>query len=56
MAIFSFFRRPVHQKFDYKLDIWAGVLPLKTIALPPEADPKMKEGLATPGSVLNYKI
>lgn len=47
---------PIDENVDYKLDIWAGILPFKTITLEPEPDPKLKKGLEIPGSVLNYSI
>lgn len=40
---------------DYELDIWAGEIPLKTVASPPIADEKLKPGIEIPKSVLNYK-
>ncbi len=39
---------------DYKLDIWAGEIPLKKIALDPIPDPKLKSGLAISSSVADY--
>ena len=39
---------------DYELDIWAGEIPLKTQAMPPIADEKLKAGLKVPKSVLDY--
>ena len=33
---------------DMELDVWAGLLPLRTIALPPEPDEKLKEGITLP--------
>jgi hypothetical protein len=33
---------------DMSLDVWAGLLPLRTIALPPEPDEKLKAGIALP--------
>ncbi len=39
---------------DYGLPIWAGLLPLKQIALPPISDEKLKEGIEVPSHVLEY--
>jgi len=39
---------------DYHLDIWAGLMPLKQIALPPISDDKLKENINIPQHVLNY--
>jgi nitroimidazol reductase NimA-like FMN-containing flavoprotein (pyridoxamine 5'-phosphate oxidase superfamily) len=39
---------PKDDEEDYSLDIWAGVQPLKTIRLPAEADPVLKEGVKLP--------
>jgi nitroimidazol reductase NimA-like FMN-containing flavoprotein (pyridoxamine 5'-phosphate oxidase superfamily) len=47
---------PGDENADYKLDIWAGVLPLKTSLLDVEPDPVLKAGISIPPSVLNYKI
>jgi uncharacterized protein len=40
---------------DYELDIWAGILPLRTVPGEPIADPRNREGLETPGYVTNYR-
>lgn len=45
---------PNDDKEDYKLDIWAGEIPFKHMALPPIADEKLKSGLEVPKSVLDY--
>ena len=42
---------PIDDKEDYDLDIWAGVLPFKTIVENPIADEKLKAGLEVPKSV-----
>jgi len=39
---------------DYKLDIWAGEIPLKNQALKPIADEKLASGIEVPKSVRNY--
>jgi len=45
---------PIDDAEDYKLDTWAGVIPLKKLATAPIADAKLKPGLGVPGSVLNF--
>ncbi len=45
---------PADDSEDYKLDIWAGVLPLKLKSDNPIADSVLKEGIKTPESVKNY--
>ena len=40
---------------DYAIDVWAGVIPLKTAAGKPIADAKLKEGIALPTYVSDYK-
>jgi hypothetical protein len=39
---------------DYDLDIWAGLVPLKQIALPPISDKKLKEKTIIPKHVIDY--
>jgi uncharacterized protein len=36
---------------DAERDIWAGVVPLRTVPDPPEPSPGLREGIATPASV-----
>ena len=40
---------------DYELDVWAGILPLHTVAGDPIADPRNKPGVATPTYLTNYR-
>jgi nitroimidazol reductase NimA-like FMN-containing flavoprotein (pyridoxamine 5'-phosphate oxidase superfamily) len=42
---------PVDDDEDYELDAWAGVVPLTLVAGAPEADPQLREGIATPEHV-----
>ena len=42
---------PVDDKTDYKLPIWAGVLPLKTIIGKPVPDLELSEAITIPTSV-----
>ena len=46
---------PIDDEEDYDLPVWAGVLPLELIAGGPVADPRLKEGIAVPGYVLDYE-
>ena len=39
---------------DYELDIWAGVLPMRTVFGELEADPLLKEGVDTPAYLTDY--
>lgn len=45
---------PIDDTEDYKLDIWAGEIPLKKLAVSPIADAKLKPGIEVPKSVLNF--
>lgn len=46
---------PVDDDADYDLNVWAGVLPLKTVAGQPENDARLKDKIALPDYVSNYK-
>ena len=46
---------PIDDEEDYDLNVWAGVLPLKMIAGQPENDARLKDGIAVPDYILNYK-
>lgn len=41
---------PKDEKEDYDLNIWAGVIPMKTIYGNPESDPDLKSGIVIPKS------
>jgi len=45
---------PGDDEEDYALPIWAGVLPFQLQAQAPLADPRLREGIATPDYVKNY--
>jgi uncharacterized protein len=47
---------PGDDEEDYALPIWAGVIPLRTTALPPIDDPRLIEGLMPPAHVGAFKI
>jgi uncharacterized protein len=40
---------------DYELDVWAGILPLKTITGEPIPDPRNKPGVDTPNYLTHYR-
>ena len=44
---------PIDDKQDYDLQIWAGVIPIKTTMDIPIADPLLKDGILIPESVNN---
>lgn len=45
---------PIDDEADYGLPIWAGVLPLRELPLPPVQDQLMRQDLAVPGYVTGY--
>lgn len=47
---------PKDDEEDYALDIWAGVLPVRTLVLPPEDDPRLKPGLTPPEHVVRFRL
>jgi uncharacterized protein len=46
---------PVDEDEDYELPVWAGVLPLRTVADLPEADPRLDPAIETPGHVAGWR-
>jgi nitroimidazol reductase NimA-like FMN-containing flavoprotein (pyridoxamine 5'-phosphate oxidase superfamily) len=46
---------PVDDDEDYKMNVWAGVIPLEMSAGEPIADAKLNEGIPIPSCVTNYK-
>jgi uncharacterized protein len=42
---------PLDAEEDYALSCWAGVLPLKLMAMPPEPDPRLPPGIPVPEAV-----
>jgi hypothetical protein len=42
------------EEADYELPIWAGAIPLRTVAADPEPDPRLAEGIELPGSVERF--
>ena len=47
---------PVDDEADYTLPVWAGVLPLETIARTPEPDRLRKADVPLPGYLKNYSL
>ena len=43
---------PVDDEADYDLDVWAGVLPLRTVVGEPEDDPRLTPGIEPSEAVL----
>jgi uncharacterized protein len=46
---------PDDETEDYQLPIWAGVVPLRTVAEPPRVDPQLTFDLPAPGYVDPYR-
>jgi uncharacterized protein len=46
---------PVDDEQDYALDVWAGVVPLRTRAGAPQPDPLLREGIALPEHAAAYR-
>ncbi len=46
---------PVDDVDDYKLECWAGEIPLQLVPQPPVPDPKLASHIVAPKSVLNYR-
>jgi nitroimidazol reductase NimA-like FMN-containing flavoprotein (pyridoxamine 5'-phosphate oxidase superfamily) len=40
---------------DYALPIWAGVIPMKLVAQPPQSDDRLVDGVAVPHYATNYR-
>lgn len=45
---------PKDDEEDYAGPHWAGVVPLRMVAGPPQPDPRLSPGIATPAYVMNY--
>lgn len=45
---------PVDDEEDYRLQVWAGVLPLKTIATELVPDPRLQDGIEPSASIQKY--
>ena len=41
---------------DYALDIWAGIVPVRTVIGEPEDDPRLKTGVERPGHLDNIRL
>jgi len=46
---------PLDDEEDYALPLWAGVIPLRTDALIPIADPRLTPGIAMPSHISEYR-
>jgi uncharacterized protein len=46
---------PIDDDEDYELPVWAGVLPMRTIAGPPEPDPRLDPAVELPGHVARWR-
>ena len=46
---------PADEKEDYNLNVWAGVIPLKTVIENPIRDEKLNEDISIPDYIKNYK-
>lgn len=46
---------PLDDEEDYKLPVWAGVIPLRLVADAPINDPRLPEGIETPQYAKEYK-
>jgi nitroimidazol reductase NimA-like FMN-containing flavoprotein (pyridoxamine 5'-phosphate oxidase superfamily) len=46
---------PVDEPEDYELPVWAGTLPLQTVAGEPIPDDRLLDGVAEPGYVAEYR-
>lgn len=45
---------PLDAEADYALGCWAGVLPLRLMALPPQPDPRLPKGIPVPPAVAHW--
>jgi len=45
---------PLDDEEDYKLPVWAGVIPVKLISEPPVKDPRLKDGIDAPGYTRHF--
>ena len=46
---------PKDEPEDYDLDVWAGVLPVAVTFGEPQADPLLRDGIAMPAHIRNYR-
>jgi hypothetical protein len=47
---------PCDDEEDYKLPIWAGIVPLQVQALPPIGDPRLATDLSPPKHVTGFRM
>ncbi|MFG1480773.1 pyridoxamine 5'-phosphate oxidase family protein [Xanthobacter sp. V4C-4] len=48
--------QPEDDAADYAFPVWAGVVPVRLVVDPPEADPRNLPGVEMPADVLSFKI
>ena len=47
---------PVDEKEDYNLNVWAGIIPLKTIAESPIRDQEVRNGILLPDYIKDFSM
>lgn len=47
---------PNDDEEDYALDVWAGVIPVRTVIGEPEPDPRLKPGIAAPAYLKRIRL
>lgn len=47
---------PADDEEDYDLDIWGGVVPIRTVVDPPQGDARLKAGIAVPEGLTKLRI
>jgi nitroimidazol reductase NimA-like FMN-containing flavoprotein (pyridoxamine 5'-phosphate oxidase superfamily) len=47
---------PIDDAEDYELNGWAGVIPFKTMTMPPESDPQLRSGIEIPQFIRNFRL
>jgi hypothetical protein len=45
---------PIDDEDDYQLPVWAGVIPFRLTSSPPQPDPRLPRGTATPSYASHY--
>lgn len=47
---------PIDDEEDYSLPVWAGVVPIRLVAGPPQPDPRLRAGTEISTSIRNYHL
>ena len=47
---------PADDEEDYRLDVWAGEVPVRQVVDPPVDDPRLKAGIAAPDYLAQFKV